>query len=67
MRAGSYSIRIADKSNIHNFHLTGPGVNKSTCVPRTGTTTWNVRLKKRDLPLRLRSARLMMHGSFTVR
>ncbi len=26
--AGTYTIKVQDKSNIHNFHLTGPGVNK---------------------------------------
>ena len=32
LKAGKYVIKIADKSNIHNFHLTGPGVNKKTGV-----------------------------------
>jgi plastocyanin len=35
-----------DKSNIHNFHLTGPGVNKLTSTPWVGTKTWTVKLKK---------------------
>ena len=46
LKAGSYTIKISDKSNIHNFHLTGPGVNKKTSVGGTGTTTWTVTLKK---------------------
>ena len=29
-------IKINDKSNIHNFRLKGPGVNKATTVPREG-------------------------------
>ena len=29
LKAGTYSITVSDKSNIHNFHLRGPGgVNK---------------------------------------
>ena len=46
VKAGTYKIVIADKSNIHNFHLTGPGVNKSTTVQFTGEQTWTVKLKK---------------------
>ena len=45
LKAGTYTIKIADKSNIHNFHLTGPGVNKKTSVGGTGSTTWTVKLK----------------------
>ena len=46
VQAGTYTIVINDKSNIHNFRLTGPGVNKLTSVPWVGTTTWTVQLKK---------------------
>jgi plastocyanin len=45
LKAGTYAISVQDKSSIHNFHLTGPGVNKSTTVPFTGTKTWTVKLK----------------------
>src|SRR5919197_2233793 len=46
LKAGSYSFVISDKSSIHNFHLTGPGVNKSTSVGKTGTSTWTITVKK---------------------
>ena len=46
VKAGTYTIVIRDKSNIHNFHLSGPGVNKLTSVPWVGTKTWTVKLKK---------------------
>ena len=46
VKAGDYTIVIHDKSNIHNFHLTGPRVNKLTSVPAIGTTTWKVTLTK---------------------
>src|SRR5439155_23706029 len=29
---GTYVFKISDKSNIHNFHLTGPGIDKKTSV-----------------------------------
>jgi plastocyanin len=45
--AGTYNITITDQSNIHNFHLRGPGVNKRTSVSGTGRTVWrNVVLQK---------------------
>jgi plastocyanin len=46
VKAGTYTIVIHDKSNIHNFHLTGPGVNKLTSVAKVYTTKWTVTLKK---------------------
>ena len=45
-KAGTYKIKVEDKSSIHNFHLIGPGVNKSTAVGSTGDQTWTIRLKK---------------------
>src|SRR5205814_2306129 len=31
-KAGTYVIHVEDRSTAHNFHLTGPGLNKSTSV-----------------------------------
>jgi len=45
LKAGTYTIAIADKSSIHNFHLSGPGVNKTTSVPFTGAKSWTVKLR----------------------
>jgi len=43
---GSYTINVVDRSPEHNFHLTGPGVDKATEVEatheETGPVTWNV-------------------------
>ena len=46
LKAGTYSIKVEDKASIHDFHLKGPGLNKSTTVPFTGTKTWKITLKK---------------------
>jgi len=46
VRAGSYTITVKDKSNIHNFHLIGPGVNTKTSVGAVKTYTWKLKLKK---------------------
>ena len=44
LKAGTYRLKIEDKSAIHNFHLIGKGVNKSTTVSFTGEKTWTVKL-----------------------
>jgi hypothetical protein len=46
LKAGKYSITVNDLSSSHNFHLTGPGVNKKTSVSGTGKSTWAVTLQK---------------------
>jgi len=46
IKAGSYKIKVEDKSSIHNFHLIGPGLNKKTSVSFKGQTTWTIKLKK---------------------
>ena len=46
LKAGTYSITVADKSAEHNFHLIGAGVNKKTTVGFIGNKTWTVTLQK---------------------
>ena len=48
LKAGTYSITVSDKSNIHNWHLRGPGrVNKEiTTIGFVGTKTAIVKLVK---------------------
>ena len=44
---GRYRIRVSDKSDFHNFHITGPGVNRRiTAVDFEGTKSRTFRLKK---------------------
>jgi len=45
LKAGTYTIAVQDKASIHDFHLKGPGVNKTTTVPFVGSQTWTVKLK----------------------
>jgi plastocyanin len=42
---GIVTFHISDRSSNHDFHLTGPGVDRSTEVPQKGVYTWKVRLK----------------------
>jgi len=46
LRAGKYTIAVADKSTKDNFHLTGAGVDKSTSVAKQENATWILTLKK---------------------
>jgi len=39
---GAYEIEVTDRSDFHNFHLTGPGVSEDTGVEFTGQVTWHV-------------------------
>jgi hypothetical protein len=46
--AGTYSIRVDDLSEIHNFHLEGEGVDESTTVPEVGQAMWEVTFEPGD-------------------
>ena len=46
LHPGAYTLTVNDKADIHDFHISGPGVNKKTSVSGTGTTTWKIVLKK---------------------
>ncbi len=65
-KAGTYRIKVDDKSAIHNFHLIGPGVNKSTSVSRVGETTWTVKLKPGKYTFLCDPHASGMRGSFRV-
>ena len=52
---------------MHNFHLTGPGVNVKTSVGATGTKTFTVTLKKGTYKFVCDPHAGFMKGSFTVK
>jgi plastocyanin len=66
VKAGKYKIVVKDLSNIHNFHLTGPGINKKTGVGAKGTFTWTVTLKKGTYKYICDPHAAIMKGSFKV-
>ena len=66
LKAGAYTIMVSDNSAIHNFHLTGPGVNKDTGVKTKGRVTWNVTLQKGTYKFVCDPHATIMKGSFTV-
>jgi plastocyanin len=66
LKAGKYKIVVRDLSNIHNFHLKGPGLDKKTGVGPKGTFTWTVRLKKGTYKYVCDPHAAIMKGSFKV-
>ena len=47
LKAGSYTLVVHDKANVHNFVVEGPGVERDvTTVPFVGTKTVTVKLRK---------------------
>jgi plastocyanin len=46
VKAGTYTLKVEDKADIHNFHLIGPGVDQEvTSVPFQGEKTVTVTLE----------------------
>jgi hypothetical protein len=64
---GAYTITIDDKSDLHNFHLKGPGsVELATSVEGLGKTTWDVNLVDGVYTYHCDAHPTQMHGSFRV-
>jgi hypothetical protein len=70
LRPGSYTITVADKSNQHDFVLTGPGIKRKaiTGLSFMGTKSATVRLKRGTYTYYCTPHRSIgMKGSFTVK
>jgi plastocyanin len=67
LKAGKYVIVVSDPSTSHNFHLTGPGVNKKTSVSGKQTVKWTVTLTKGTYKYVCDPHASFMKGSFTVK
>jgi plastocyanin len=67
LKPGRYSITVRDRSNFHNFHLTGPAVNRKTTVPEVRTRVWTLTFKRGTYRFVCDPHRLDMKGSFRVR
>jgi plastocyanin len=66
LKAGTYTVKVEDKGTIHDFHLSGPGVNKTTSISGTGDSTWTVKLKPGTYTFKCDPHASQMHGSFKV-
>jgi plastocyanin len=68
VKPGKYTITVQDKSNIHNFRLRGPGLNRQiTSVSFTGTKTVTVTLKRGKYTYVCDPHASTMKKTFTVR
>ena len=64
---GTYAIVVEDKSDAHNFHLSGAGVDQQTPVDGMLTTTWEVTFQDgKTYKFQCDAHPGFMRGSFTV-
>jgi hypothetical protein len=63
---GTYDIAVSDRSEIHNFHLSGPGVDQATRVDAKEEVTWTVALTDGRYTYVCDEHVSTMHGSFAV-
>lgn len=66
LQPGAYDIEVRDLSEEHNFHLTGPGVDRLTPVGAATTESWTVTLTNGTYRYVCDPHATTMRGSFTV-
>ncbi len=64
--AGAFTLTVEDKSEEHNFHLRGPGVDVSTGIETTGTKAFTLDLVDGKYTFICDPHAGRMSGSFTV-
>ena len=63
---GTYTVNVSDLSTLHNFHLSGPGVNQATEIDTTSSPTWTVTFSAGSYHFQCDAHPTMLHGDFTV-
>ena len=63
---GTYTIHVNDQSEEHDFHLFGPGVEKTTDVAGIGEQDWEVTFADGTYRFQCDPHLTVMRGSFTV-
>jgi plastocyanin len=67
LKPGRYTVVIRDRADIHNFHLRGPGLNRTlTTVGFVGTKTITLRLRAGRYTYVCDPHATEMRGSFRV-
>jgi hypothetical protein len=66
LAAGEYDLEVEDLSGIHNFHLTGSGVNEATTVGETAKKTFHVTFAAGDYTFVCDPHASQMSGEFHV-
>jgi plastocyanin len=65
LKAGKYTLKVQDKSNLHDFRIKGPGLNKVvTSVSFIGSKTISITLKKGTYTFVCDPHAAIMKGSF---
>lgn len=63
---GTYTINVNDESTVHNFHLSGPGVDQATQIETTSTAQWTVTFTDGTYTFKCDAHPTQMVGTFTV-
>ncbi len=63
---GTYDINVSDTATVHNFHLSGPGVDMATSVANTESTTWTVTFSAGNYHYQCDAHPTQLHGDFSV-
>ena len=63
---GDYRVVVEDRSEFHNFHLKGPGVDVATDIEQIGTVEWNLTLPEGRYTFVCDPHASVMHGAFVV-
>ena len=67
LKAGFYTLTVADKSSIHNFEIEGPGLDRAvTTVGFVGTKTVRIHLRRGTYKYYCKPHESTMHHSFRV-
>jgi plastocyanin len=64
--AGSYTLLTNDQSDVHNFHLTGEGVDVDTGVSETGTNSFDIDVSSGTYTFVCDPHASSMNGSFGI-
>jgi plastocyanin len=65
-KPGTIELVVADRTDAHNFHLTGPGVNVRTSVKAIRTYTFAVTLRTGTYRFVCDPHKTFMKGSFRI-
>jgi plastocyanin len=66
LSAGTYTLEVDDQSDIHNFHLTGTGVDVMTEVPATGVESFDITVESGTYKFQCDPHASTMNGGFEV-
>jgi len=63
---GRYKLVVHDTTTLHNWHITGQGVDHATVIGGTGTFKWRVRLLAGSYHVQCDQHPMMMHFDISV-